>query len=201
MEPVVNETLVSNALAAEATLVIGSVEPRTGFRKIDLGLPFDSVSHPAYIARRMLNRTFMAPSPDGERFVVAYQFTGRLEVVTKDGVHLATALGPRPENPSYRMQAERFFWNDDNVSIYTGVTTSDRYIYLSYCGCRLDGEQDTRRVHVFHWNGRFVQEIAFSRSIGALTAAPDGSMLYSYAEEPYPMVVEWEPPRSLRPGT
>jgi hypothetical protein len=191
LDPVVGKELISNVLSADATLLIGPAGERNGHRLINLGLPFDSASHPAQVARRLLNRTFMGSSPDGERFAIAYQFIPRVEIVSRGGEHLATALGPRDGHPSYRMQDGRFFWNDDNLSLYTGVAASDRHVYVLYCGCRFAAAQEMRAVHVFDWNGNFVKELAFDRPVNAIAVTPDDGLLYGAVEEPHPSIVEW----------
>jgi hypothetical protein len=201
LDPVVGRELISNVLSADATLLIGPAGERGGHRLIDLGLPFDSASHPTQVARRLLNRTFMGSSPDGERFAVAYQFAPRVEIVSRNGQHLATAIGPREGNPSYRMQRDRFFWNDDNVSLYTGVAASDRHIYVLYCGCRFAAEQEMRAVHVFDWNGNFVNEFAFDRPVNAIAVSPDDRLLYGAVEEPHPSIVEWRLTGASAAGT
>ncbi len=201
LDPVLSTSLVSNALSGAGTLVIGQPDRQTGHRLIDLGLPFDSAAHPAYVARRLLNRTFMSPSPDHGRFAVVHQFANRIDIVSRDGIHLVTGSGPRQANPSYRMQRDRFFWNDDNISLYTGVAASERHVYVLYCGCRFAEEQAMRRVHIFDWEGRFVREIAFDRNVFALAVAPDDSMLFGFVEEPHPQIVEWEIPLAIRTGT
>jgi hypothetical protein len=194
LEPVLAPELISNALSAEATLVLGREGKGEVPRLVDLGLPFDSVKHPFPIARRLLNRSFMSPSPDYERAAIVYQFTNRIDIVSKTGLHLATAIGPRPPHPSYRMVGNRFFWNDDNVALYGGVTTSGQRIYALYCGCRYSDAQEMRIVQVFDWQGNFLHEFAFDRPVAALAAAADDSTLYGYVEEPYPMIVEWRVP-------
>jgi hypothetical protein len=192
LDPVVDDGLISNVLSANGTLLIGPAGEATGHRLIDLGLPFDSIAHTSVIARRLLNRTFMGGSPDGRRFAIAYQFTNQIEIVSRSGVHVATAIGPRTGNPSYRLQGERFFWNDDNVSLYAGVAASDQLIYALFCGCRFAEEQEMRLVHVFDWAGNFVREIAFDRPVLALAASADDRSLYGFVEKPYPMIVEWQ---------
>lgn len=145
----------------------------------------------ASVARRLLNRTFMGSSPDGERFAIAYQFAPRVEIVSRNEEHLATAIGPREGHPSYRMQRDRFFWNDDNVSLYTGVAASDRHIYVLYCGCRFAAEQEMRAVHVFDWDGNFVKELAFDRPVNTIAVTRDDRLLYGAVDEPHPSIVEW----------
>lgn len=192
LDPVVGEQLVSNILSPRASLLIGAPGTREGHRLVDLGLPFDSIAHPSPVARRLLNRTFMASSPDGSKLAIAYQFTNRIDIVTIGGTLLTTILGPRAGHASYRLENGRFFWNDDNVSLYTGATASSRYIYVSVCGCRFDKEQEVRSIHVFDWNGSFVQEIAFDRPVSALAVTADDRSLFGFVEEPYPMIAEWE---------
>jgi hypothetical protein len=201
LDPVVSNGVVSNVLSSDGVFAITSTDTPSRHRLMSLGTPFDSAAHPAQIARRLLNRTYMSPSPDRKRLAIAYQFTNRLEIVLKDGRHLVTAIGPREGRPSYRLERNRFFWNDDNVALYAGIAASERHIYLLYCGCRFADEQIVTRLHVFDWDGRFVREFAFDRHVGAIAVAPDDSALFGFADEPYPSIVEWKLPLAIRTRT
>jgi len=201
LDPVVSNGVVSNVLSPDGVLAITSMDTPSRHRLMSLGTPFDSVAHPPQIARRLLNRTFMSPSPDRERLAIAYQFTNRIEIVSKDGRHLVSAIGPREGRASYRMERNRFFWNDDNVALYSGIAASERHIYVLYCGCRFGDEQVVTRMHVFDWDGRFVQEFAFDRPVGPIAVAADDSALFGFAEEPYPSIVEWKLPFAVRART
>lgn len=198
LDPVLSNGLISNTLSADASLLIAADGSDGGASRIvNLRSPFDAVDHPDPLARRLLSRTFLSPSPDGSRVALAYQFANQIEILTSAGVHLSTSSGPRDANPSYRFQAGRFFWNDDNVSLYGGITTSDRHIYVLYCGCRFSGEQTMWRIHIFDWEGAFIGEIAVDRPISSLTVARDDSRLWAFVEEPHPAIVEWSGPDIL----
>jgi hypothetical protein len=200
LDPVFSGDVVSNVLAPKGTLAVGGREEPQSLRVIDLGTPFDPVLHPSPLARRLLSRTVMSASPDGTSVAIAYQFANRLEIAARDGRHLASARGPREGNPSYRLEGGRFFWNDDNVSLYTGATASEHHVYLLYCGCRFADEQRMTRVHVFDWKGRFVRELAFDRPVGALAVSADDSALFGFVEDTHPSIAEWNPGPFLPPG-
>jgi hypothetical protein len=164
------------------------------------------VADPPYTARdiahwngrRRLNRTHLAAHPSGERLALAYQYRSRIDLFTADGGRYAAATGPRETTPRWRVDGDRFFWEDDNELAYVDAHGTERYVYALFCGCR-EGALPTR-VHVFRWNGEFVGELAVDRPMLAFTVSPDDSHLYGAFEEPFSGIGEWPLPELLRRG-
>jgi hypothetical protein len=191
LEALVGEPIIFNTLSASSVLALADREAPTRIQPLDLGLPFDSATTPNHTARRLVNRTFLAQAPEADRVALVYQFTNRIDIISRDARHLLTVYGPREGRASYRIEGDRFFWNDDNVMVYRGVAATGSYLYLLYCGCELRSEEGPSVVHVFDWDGRFQREVALGHAVSAITVSADDRSLFGAVESEAPFVVEW----------
>ena len=185
--------MVSGGLFPDFTLLMmdSAGTPR---ERVVLEPPFGERQMRSLDGRIMLNRSFLAVPPSGERMAVVYQFAPRIDFLTPDGERYGTIRGPRPSRASFGMQAKRFVWKQDNEMAYWGAYATDRFLYLLWCGCRIDEERLPSMVHVFRWNGEFVRELALDREVMELAVSPDDAVLYAGVELPYPAVGEWHLP-------
>lgn len=185
--------MVSNGLFPDFTLLMmdSAGTPR---ERVALEPPFGERQMRSLDGRIMLNRSFLAVPPSGERMAVVYQFAPRIEFLDSAGERYGTARGPRPSRASFAMQRGRFVWKADNEMAYWGAYATDRFLYLLWCGCRMDEERLPSVVHVFRWDGAFVRELALDREVMELAVSPDDAVLYAGVEAPYPAVGEWRLP-------
>jgi hypothetical protein len=193
--------LLANGLFPDYTLLVmdSAGQPR---ERIVADPPFPAAIIPHVAGRRMLNRSYLGAAPSGERFALAYQWASRVDVFAADGSRMGSIQGPRPTSARYEVRDGRFFWDPQGEMAYTAVRATDRYIYALFCGCREadDRDQRSQRVHVFRWNGDFVDEIQLDRRVTAFAVPNDDSVLYAAVTEPHPAVGEWRLPETLRRG-
>ena len=187
---------VANGLFPDFTLLVtdtlGTPEAR-----IRADPPFGPRAVPHPDGRRVLNRNFMAADPGGRRFVLAYQFRSRLDFFTARGERYGTVRGPRSTKPSFRVEGQRFLWNDDNEMAFQSVTATKRYVYALFCGCRVDEERAGNLIQIFRWDGAYVGELVLDHQILTLAVDESDQILYGGIEEPFPGVAEWRLPAGL----
>jgi hypothetical protein len=144
--------------------------------------------------RMLLNRSFLAVPPSGGRMALVYQFSPRIDFFTTAGELYGSVQGPRPTRASYRLAGRRFIWKDDNEMANWGAYATDRFVYVLFCGCRIDEERFPSVMQVYRWNGDLVREFALDRQVMEFTVSPDDRFLYAGTVEPYPSVGEWRLP-------
>jgi TolB-like 6-blade propeller-like len=189
--------LIANGVFPDYTLLVmdSAGQPR---RRIAADPPFTERQMPHATGRRLMNRSFLAPSPRGDRFALVYQFRNRVDFFRADGTRYGTVRAPRQTELRYRIGSGGFLWEDGNEMTYSSVKATDRYVYALFCGCRLGRERPPSRLHLFRWNGDFVREIALDRAVTAFAVSPDDAAVYGGVEEPYPAIGEWRLPAELR---
>lgn len=148
--------------------------------------------------RRLLNRNFLASDPQRKRLALSYQYEPRIDFFTSDGAQYGSVTGPRSTRPRWRVESDRFFWDDSNEMAYWRIDATDRYVYTLFCGCQDRENRMPSLLHVYRWNGDFVAEIALDREVTSFAVAPDDTLLYASVRDPYPAVGEWRLPERLR---
>lgn len=185
--------LVANGLFVDQRLL---VLDRLGRGQYSLELPpaFDAEAMPHPTGRRLMNRSFLVVSPARNRMAIVYQFGNRLDLLHSNGARLGSVDGPRATELKYRLEGDRFFWENGNQVAYSGAVATDRYLYALFSGNRLgDVEEQPSRLHVFEWNGDFVAEVALGGPhVRSIAVTPDDRRLYGGLEVPYPVVGEWD---------
>lgn len=152
--------------------------------------------------RIRLNRTRVAASPSRGRLALAYQAQNRLDIFRMDNAQdmnrrlLVTTQGPRDVQPDYELVdvergAEQFVWTPNNELGYVWVDASEEYILALFCGTCAQAERLPDLVHVFDWNGVFVEEIKLDRQVWSIAVSQDGGILFGAVDEPFPSIAAW----------
>jgi len=185
--------MVANGLFPDFTLLLmdSAGAPRA---RVATELPFGPREMRDPNGRMLLNRSFLAVQPSGGRMALVYQFRPRIDFFTTAGELYGRVEGPRATKASYRMAGRRFLWNDDNQMANWGTYATERYVYVLFCGCRIDEERLPSVVQVYGWNGDLVREFALDRQVLEFAVSPDDRFLYAGTTEPYPTVGEWRLP-------
>ncbi len=193
------DRILANGLFADFTLLEIDSTGRP-LSRISAGPPFTKRVPPQ--GQRKANRSFLTMDPSGKRIAVTYQFASRVDFFRADGRPYGTVSGPRPTEISYEVDRKgRMNWKPDNVMTSWSMTSTDRYVYVLFCGCEMrEGGESPTRVHVYDWSGNFIQEIALDRPIRGAAVTLDDSWLYGAVEEPFPVVGEWRLPAGLQKG-
>ena len=195
----VGQQFIANGLFPDYTLLVLDSAGRA-VRRIAAEQPFPARVMPHVTGRRLLNRSYLTIEPDGSRLALTYQWASRIDFFSSEGRLLGSVQGPRATAAKYRINdGDRFFWDPQGQMAYTGVQSTDRFVYAMFCGCREadDRDQRSQRVHVFRWNGDFVTEIQLDRRVTAFAVSSDDSFLYGSITEPHPAVGEWKLPAAL----
>jgi hypothetical protein len=189
--------VLTNGLFSDFTLLLAEGDG-TPLSRIRTNPPFtdERLAHP--VGRYMANRNWLAATPSGDRFVLAYQFDSRIDVFNRDATWSVSARGPRPVTPSFRVTGNRFFWNDENEMAYRWVAATERYVYALFCGCKKEEEDPSTTIQVFRWDGTFVDEFTTEHPLTAFDVTPDDSTLYGGYEAPHPFLGEWHLPAYLK---
>ncbi|MBI4544863.1 MAG: hypothetical protein HY703_06700 [Gemmatimonadetes bacterium] len=194
------DRIVSNGLFPDHTL---TVLDRTGriISSIIADPPYSAREVPHGVGRMLLNRSFLAVHPGLERLALSYQYRSRVDFFTAAGEMYASTTGPRPVTPRYHVADGRHFWDPGSEMAYAGAAAGSRFVYALFCGCRLgqNGQSSLpARIHVFDWEGRFLEELALDRPVIQFTVSAGDSLLYASFQDPYPRVGEWALPARLR---
>ncbi len=196
LNPVLTDSLIiTNGLFAEHALVI--VERSDGsVRKIAGSPPHPLETVELAVAARLMNRSFLAANPDGTRLALAYQFAPKVDFFDRAGQQYATASGPRDLELRWRVDRNRFFWEDGNESGYVGLAADNDYVYGLFCRCRLgDDSPPPPLLHIYQWDGTFVGEWAFTTVVrGIAIDARDPDYIIGVIEDPYPRFAEFRSP-------
>lgn len=189
--------ILANGLFADFTLLEIDSAGRP-LSRISAGPPFTKQVPPQGLRRA--NRSFLTMDPSGKRIAVTYQFASRLDFFRADGTRYGTVNGPRPTKISFDVDDRgRMNWEKDNVMTSWSMTSTDRHVYVLFCGCEMrEGGESPTRVHVYDWEGNFIHELALDRPIRAAAVTADDGWLYGAVEEPYPVVGEWRLPDELQ---
>jgi len=166
-------------------------------RRVAVPLPFPEEKTGSPTATRLLNRTHMAVSPDGQVFALAYQSSPRIDFFqASNGQWLRSSEGPGQAKAAYRVSPDngRFFWLDDNEDAYWGVVGSSSRVFALFRGTSDRDGLLASTVHVFDWDGQYIGRLALDRGIMALGLDESGTVLYGGSEEPYPQVSMWQLP-------
>jgi hypothetical protein len=192
--------VLANGLFPDYTLVVldstGKPQQRIA---ADQPFPPSRISHA--VGRRLLNRSYLAADPTGQRLALAYQWASRIDFFSGDGSRRGSVAGPRQTEARYTIRGTRYFWDPEGAMAYTALRATDNFVYALFCGCREadDPDQRSQRLHVFRWNGDFVREIQLDRKVTAFAVTPDDSLLYAAVTEPHTAIGEWALPRDTRP--
>ena len=165
--------------------------------------PFTPRLLPNDAGRQMMNSASIAVSPSGNRLVVAYHFTSRLDFVDSaerlyrsvEGPHeiLPSLNVPLSEGPGFRQEAS-------TQMAYASVQATQNYVYAMFCGCTRSSDTRPTRLEVWKWDGSFVAEYILDHQVEAFTVSSDGSRLWGAFPEPAPQgtyratIGEWHLP-------
>lgn len=193
----VGDRILANGIFADYTLLEMGLDG-TPLRRIAADVPFRRETQNT-IGGRQANRSSMAVSPTRDRLALAYQWTSRVDFYTSSGERYGTVNGPRDVQTGFRIDGNRFRWEDEAEFAYFGADATVEYVFAMFCGCTVVSREELPdRLHVFRWNGDFVAEIALDRPVAAISVSPDGKRLYGAFIDPVPGVGEWELPSSFR---
>ncbi len=131
--------------------------------------------------------------PGGERFAVVYYGAGRVEIRGADGALHTAAAVPFPSEPEFKIS--------QRTGLLTWTRTTSRYsscagtihrLYALYAGkddrqlpdrTRPVGSDEGAEVHVFDWDGKFLESYQLSEEIVALAVSQDDSVLYGVSAQ------------------
>lgn len=152
---------------------------------------------------RLVNRASMTAHPGGERLAVAFYSKNRLDLYDTEGRLLGSSAGPAETTTSFYVEDDRFFWTPgENQLAYTDVAATEDEIFLLFCGCTLGEESptDRTRIHVFDWHGRFLRELVVPVPAMRIAVDGEGRNLFTAAEDPWPVIHQWEIPAKEEDG-
>lgn len=136
----------------------------------------------------------MEPRPDGGRLAVGSRHAGRLEIFAADGRLVRRAEVPFEFLPRYRVAGTngepRLGTGEDLRFGYLDVSVTGERIFALFSG-RLRGAFAERapfgdHVHVFDWEGRFLEALRLDADALAIAVDPDGGTLYAVGHHPAP---------------
>ena len=196
----------------DGEVIANGLLPRHGLVRLDstgapealvpLPAPFDSTVIPLPVGRRLANRSFLAMNPSRTRLALVYQFANRIDLLEGNGALYGSVAGPRETEARFRIEGDRFFWEDENQMAYSAATATDRRLYALFSGERLEDEEDEvsrpSRIHVFEWDGDFVAEIELDHEVSTIAVTSDDRQLYGAVEDPYPRIAVWQLPPGPR---
>jgi hypothetical protein len=160
-------------------------------------LPFSKADAPGVMPRQDVNWRITSVAPS-RRIVVAYNNVNRLDFFTPAGEYVTSAAGPQPVTVSFdRAGPEKLFeWRPESELAYVDVTSTDRYVYALFCGCRRSDIRKSfaNKLHVFTWDGRFVAELVVEPAVYKIAVPPGDSLLVAATWTPFPSLGVWRVP-------
>ncbi len=136
----------------------------------------------------------MEPRPGGGRLAVGSRHAGRLEIFAADGRLVRRAEAPFEFLPRYRVVGTdgepRLGTGEDLRFGYLDVSVTGQRIFALFSG-RLRGAFAERapfgnHVHVFDWEGRFLEALRLDADALAIAVEPEGRTLYAIGHHPVP---------------
>ncbi len=156
--------------------------------------PFTRDDVPQDPGLSMMNRSFVAVRPGGDRFAVAYQFDNWIEVRDRNGRLIRKIDGPREVTPNYRIDDNgRFHLEDDTEDGYVAAYGIEDGFYLLWCGapgaarlCPIMG------IHHYDWDGNFLREFGIDEQVLDFAVSSTGDRLWAFMPGRIPPVIgEW----------
>lgn len=151
----------------------------------------------------VLQHAFTGPltvSPDRQRVAMGTESADRLEIYRPDGTLVREVRGAFGFDPVYEVHRKpagsTMATGDDLRFGYTGLASTDRYIYAMYSGqLRAEGKGYSyfgTEVHVYAWNGDRVATFKLDERARAIAVTADGERLYAVQWTPEPRVVQYQ---------
>lgn len=198
-QPIVTQrNVISNGYFADQTII--------KFDRLKDVVTAVSVEPPAFSYRGIppaeakfkLNRNRAAVSPDGRRFVLAYQSANRFDLFI-DGSYTNSWKGPREIAVRFTADPDerRIRWMPKNEYAYVAVVASRKYVYGLFCGPCASAKTLPRTVHVFYWSGQYVRTIELDHGTTRMAVSEDDAVLYGAIEEPFPAIAIWRIPQTV----
>ncbi|MFQ5679950.1 MAG: BF3164 family lipoprotein [Gemmatimonadota bacterium] len=164
------------------------------------GVP-PSVLQQAYLGR-------MKARPDRSLLAVGARYAGEIEIYRADGTLLHRVSGPSPVEPRFAVQetshGPAMASGDDLRFAYLDVAATRERIYALFSGRTRGGFPGEANygeyVHVFDWEGRFLEAFRLDADAIAIAADESEGRLYAVRHLPTPAVVEYRLPSMTLAG-
>lgn len=178
----------------------GLIRP-DGHRELVGELPAE-VSANAYA--RLLHRVILASRPDLERHVAAGWWYPRLEILDSTGEVVERADTPIATEPTYEVTEAGAVISPDSPNGYVSAAVDSERIYALYAG-RTTAEHGPiqsygRDVHVFDWDGRFIEVFRLDRDAFAIEIDPEHGHLLTIGHNPSPAIWRYALPQRATEG-
>lgn len=167
-------------------------------------LPADGAGIPIPVLQHAYQGT-LALKPDRTRLAVANRHAGRIELFTPEGTRLAIIRGPYDFVPQFRAAPGRdsartpVFASGDALRFgYTAIAATPDGVFGLFSGRTrrgFPGEANFGQfVHLFDWEGRFLQAYDLGQAVFTLDVDPSGRRIYAARHEPEPAVLVFDIP-------
>lgn len=172
----------------------------TGRPTVALGaIPYASATFPALAAQQALQPT-AAVRPGGRAVAIAARYAGRIDIYDTRTGELHTADVPIPFEPDLKLLR-----NDKIPVLFQGPDTRFGYVSIAATSSRIyalfSGRTRTAfphranfgsQVHVFDWNGKFLNSIELGLDALQIAIDPAGTTMYVVSHDPEPSVVVYD---------
>ena len=201
-------TTISPVLVSDSVIVAGgfyrggrlAVFDRDGSLRRMVGrLPGQGINAPASVIQHAFQAR-LAVAPDRSRIVVASRHASILEIFGSDGKLHRTVHGPILVEPIFRVAGTRerlvFAQGDSTRFGYVSVAATDDRIFALFSG-HANFETPRRAnlgatVHVFDWNGQFLEVLSLRGESARIAVSVDGASLFAASDDPDVVVLAYD---------
>lgn len=129
-----------------------------------------------------------------EKIATSYMYTDLIEIYNFNGTRLASKFGPYEENPIYKIENARMKKVDETRINYISVKSTENYIYGLYSGRLASAPSNNvgNLVHIFDWNGNFIEALKFKEFLFDITIDDKDDNLYGLAFFPTFSVIKYD---------
>lgn len=141
----------------------------------------------------------LTPHPSRTLFAAATRHASLIEIYRSDGALVTVSDGPLHVEPKYETR-----YDGDRPAMATGAdlrfgyvdaSGSNRYVFALFSGRTREGASGRhylgRFVHVFDWQGTFIQAIELDADVIAIAVDEDSRVLYGLRHDPHPAIVRF----------
>ncbi len=125
-------------------------------------------------------------NPAGNKAVLAYRITDKIEVYDLKTKKSKTIIGPenfKAEYTAYKAgKRDMVQRNEKSRFAFLNGVESEKYIYLLYSGNNHESEfrDNGKYIFVYDWNGQPVAKFTLDRPVSCFAVSDDGNTLYGF---------------------
>lgn len=165
------------------------------------GKPWFTGQPPLVAAR--LSHNVITSNPTGDKIGLASTWINRIEIYDAAGNLLRVTGGPEEVIPRFTIEGGTKVRPDYAAGYspsYVDIDATDDYIFALFMGGPEPQRNLAREIHVFDWDGHFLDVYGLEEGIGFLAIDAAATSVYGVRLDPYPSIVEYRLPSLGRSG-